>query len=88
VSAVHPTSHDRLLEIGPGQRAITAPILAAAGELSVIELDWGLIRPLQARCAELGKLEVNNYLIRNCFLDAFYSFRLLRLSFISTMLQL
>ena len=60
VSAVHPTSHDRLLEIGPGQGAITAPILAAAGELSVIELDRDLIRPLQARCAELGKLEVHN----------------------------
>ena len=60
VSAVHPARHDRLLEIGPGQGAITAPILAAAGELSVVELDRDLIGPLQARCAGIGKLVVHN----------------------------
>ena len=60
VSAVHPTLHDRLLEIGPGQGAITVPILAAAGELSVVELDRDLIGPLQTRCAEFGKLVVHN----------------------------
>ena len=60
VSAVHPAKHDRLLEIGPGQGAITAPILAAAGELSVVELDRDLIGPLQTRCAEFGKLVVHN----------------------------
>jgi len=60
VSAVHPTRHDRLLEIGPGQGAITAPILAAAGKLSVVELDRDLIGPLQTRCAEFGKLMIHN----------------------------
>ena len=60
VSAVHPAPHDRLLEIGPGQGAITVPILAAAGELSVVELDRDLIGPLQERCADIGKLMVHN----------------------------
>ena len=35
-------------------------MLAAAGELSVVELDRDLIGPLQARCAEFGKLIVHN----------------------------
>ncbi len=60
VSAVHPARNDRLVEIGPGQGAITVPILAAAGELAVVELDRDLIEPLQARCAESGKLVVYN----------------------------
>ena len=60
VSAVHPLRTDRLVEIGPGQGAITAPLLAAAGELSVVELDRDLIGPLQIRCADIGKLVVHN----------------------------
>ena len=58
VSAVHPASEDRLFEIGPGQGAITAPMLAAAGTLSVVELDRDLIEPLKTRCAGMGKLTV------------------------------
>ena len=60
ISAVHPVRNDRLLEIGPGQGAITVPILAEVGELSVVELDRDLIGPLQVRCAEFGKLVVHN----------------------------
>jgi len=60
VSAVNPASKDMLFEIGPGQGAITAPLLAAAGELSVVELDRDLIGPLQRQCAEIGKLVIHN----------------------------
>jgi len=60
VSAVHPGKEDLLFEIGPGQGAITAPMLAAAGTLSVVELDRDLIEPLKVRCAELGTLAVYN----------------------------
>ncbi len=60
MSAVHPVSSDRLVEIGPGQGAITVPLLAAAGELQVVELDRDLVGPLQARCAASGKLTVHN----------------------------
>ncbi|PQJ96723.1 16S rRNA (adenine(1518)-N(6)/adenine(1519)-N(6))-dimethyltransferase RsmA [Chromatium okenii] len=40
---------ERLVEIGPGQGAITAGLLTAAGALDVIELDRDLIEPLRQR---------------------------------------
>jgi 16S rRNA (adenine1518-N6/adenine1519-N6)-dimethyltransferase len=60
VSAVNPAREEVLFEIGPGQGAITMPLLAAAGELSVVELDRDLIGPLQRQCAEIGKLVIHN----------------------------
>jgi 16S rRNA (adenine1518-N6/adenine1519-N6)-dimethyltransferase len=58
ISAIRPTRSDALLEIGPGQGAITCPLLEAAGKLTVIELDRDLIGPLQARCKTIGELTV------------------------------
>ena len=52
VSAVNPAHEDVLFEIGPGRGAITMPLLAAAVELSVVELDRDLIGPLQRQCAD------------------------------------
>ena len=60
VAAIHPSSSESLIEIGPGQGAITVPVLQQAGCLSVVELDRDLIEPLQARCAGLGELTVYN----------------------------
>jgi len=60
VSAVNPSNKDTLLEIGPGQGAITVPMLAATGELSVVELDRDLIGPLQKQCEKIGKLVIHN----------------------------
>jgi len=59
VSAIRPAAGERLVEIGPGQGAITLPLLQAAGTLTVIELDRDLIGPLQARCAAAGELTVH-----------------------------
>ena len=39
VRAVNPQPDDRLVEIGPGQGAITLPLLDAHGRLTVIEYD-------------------------------------------------
>jgi len=52
VHAVDPQPGDRLVEIGPGQGAITFPLLDRHGELTVIEFDRDLIFPLTeaARC--------------------------------------
>jgi 16S rRNA (adenine1518-N6/adenine1519-N6)-dimethyltransferase len=58
ISTIRPKQSDALLEIGPGQGAITCPLLEAAGKLTVIELDRDLIGPLQARCASIGELTV------------------------------
>ncbi|MGB5473043.1 MAG: 16S rRNA (adenine(1518)-N(6)/adenine(1519)-N(6))-dimethyltransferase RsmA [Gammaproteobacteria bacterium] len=60
VAAVRPRPGEQLVEIGPGQGAITLPLLEAAGRLTVIELDRDLIQPLQNRCRATGELTVHN----------------------------
>jgi 16S rRNA (adenine1518-N6/adenine1519-N6)-dimethyltransferase len=58
VESVAPQPDDRLIEIGPGEGALTLPLLRAAGSLTAIELDRDLIEPLQARAQGLGKLSI------------------------------
>ena len=49
VAAIAPKPEQNLIEIGPGQGAITAPLLERCGNLQVVELDRDLIPRLQAR---------------------------------------
>jgi len=58
INAIQPERSDALLEIGPGQGAITCPLLEVAGSLTVVELDRDLIAPLQEQCKTLGELTV------------------------------
>ena len=58
VSAIAPRADDRVVEIGPGEGALTLPLLAAAGRLTAIELDTDLIPGLQARASAVGTLEI------------------------------
>jgi len=58
VSAVAPRADERVVEIGPGEGALTLPLLAAAGRLTAIELDTDLIPGLQARASAIGTLEI------------------------------
>jgi 16S rRNA (adenine1518-N6/adenine1519-N6)-dimethyltransferase len=58
VAAIAPRPDDRLVEIGPGEGALTLPLLRAAGRMTVIELDPELIEPLRARAADVGELDV------------------------------
>lgn len=58
VAAIAPRPDDRIVEIGPGEGALTLPLLRAAGHLTAIELDAELIEPLRARAAGIGQLEV------------------------------
>jgi 16S rRNA (adenine1518-N6/adenine1519-N6)-dimethyltransferase len=58
VSAISPKPTDVVIEIGPGEGALTLPLLAAAGKLTAIELDTDLIPDLKARAAAVGQLEV------------------------------
>lgn len=59
VQIIHPQKGQCLVEIGPGQGALTLPVLKQAGELNVIELDRDLIPALQLRCQESGNLIVH-----------------------------
>jgi 16S rRNA (adenine1518-N6/adenine1519-N6)-dimethyltransferase len=57
--AVNPKPPDRLVEIGPGQGAITAGLLEAAGELDAVELDRDLVEPLAQRLGGQGRLRIH-----------------------------
>jgi 16S rRNA (adenine1518-N6/adenine1519-N6)-dimethyltransferase len=59
IAAVNPQPEDHLVEIGPGQGAITLELLKAAGRLEAVELDRDLIEPLKARCAGAGDFTVH-----------------------------
>jgi 16S rRNA (adenine1518-N6/adenine1519-N6)-dimethyltransferase len=55
VSAVSPSGNDFVVEIGPGEGALTRPLLERAGALHAIEVD----RDLAARLRELPRLTVH-----------------------------
>ncbi|MGH8153013.1 MAG: 16S rRNA (adenine(1518)-N(6)/adenine(1519)-N(6))-dimethyltransferase RsmA [Rhodanobacteraceae bacterium] len=58
VAAIAPRPGERIVEIGPGEGALTLPLLRAAGRLTAIELDRELIDPLRARAAGIGELDI------------------------------
>ena len=58
VQAVDPRPGELLVEIGPGQGAITFPLLRRHGALTVIEFDRDLITPLAIACEGLGDLTI------------------------------
>ena len=58
--AIDPQQDDNLLEIGPGQGALTLPLLNYCEQLTAVELDRDLIPLLQQGAAHGGKLNVIN----------------------------
>jgi 16S rRNA (adenine1518-N6/adenine1519-N6)-dimethyltransferase len=58
VQAVDPKPGDTLVEIGPGQGAITLPLLRRHGALTVVEFDRDLIAPLTAMAEGVGELAI------------------------------
>ena len=54
--AVDPRPGDRLVEIGPGQGAMTFPLLDRHGALTAIEFDRDLLEPLAAAAQRHGAL--------------------------------
>jgi 16S rRNA (adenine1518-N6/adenine1519-N6)-dimethyltransferase len=59
VRAIAPQRGDRLVEIGPGRGAITAPLLTLSGAIDVVELDRGVLPALEERCHGRGELRVH-----------------------------
>ena len=60
VQAINPLPGQRIVEIGPGEGAITLPILRKAGRMTVIELDRDLVPRIASKCAGVGEVEVIN----------------------------
>ena len=56
ILAVDPQPGDRLVEIGPGQGAMTFPLLRRHGSLTAIEFDRDLLGPLTEAAREYGEL--------------------------------
>lgn len=79
VSALAPQPNDRIVEIGPGEGALTLPLLDAAHQLTAIELDAELIAPLQAAAAAHGELTVIHADVLDVDLAALAAGRKLRL---------
>lgn len=60
VAALGPRQDQHLIEIGPGQGALTLPVLKRVKKLEAIELDRELIPALMERCASSGDLQVHS----------------------------
>ncbi|TNE76631.1 MAG: 16S rRNA (adenine(1518)-N(6)/adenine(1519)-N(6))-dimethyltransferase RsmA [Gammaproteobacteria bacterium] len=59
VAAISPRPGDNIVEIGPGQGAITEPILSRCPTLNVVELDRDLIPLLQAKFHQYPGLQIH-----------------------------
>jgi len=60
VNAIHPQRDQHLVEIGPGQGALTTQLLPLMGVMDAVELDRDLLEPLQEKCASLGQLNLHS----------------------------
>jgi 16S rRNA (adenine1518-N6/adenine1519-N6)-dimethyltransferase len=58
--AIDPRPGENLLEIGPGQGALTYPLLQRCDKLIAIELDRDLVSVLSRQAKNLGSLEIIN----------------------------
>ncbi|GAB3731311.1 16S rRNA (adenine(1518)-N(6)/adenine(1519)-N(6)) -dimethyltransferase RsmA [Luteimonas pelagia] len=58
VLAIDPRPGDAIVEIGPGQGALTFPLLEAHGALTAIEFDRDLLAPLAEAARDIGTLEI------------------------------
>jgi 16S rRNA (adenine1518-N6/adenine1519-N6)-dimethyltransferase len=60
VLAIAPKPGDAVVEIGPGEGALTLPLLRELGHMTVIELDRDLVPRLVAAAEGVGELDIVN----------------------------
>ena len=60
VQAIAPKPGENLLEIGPGEGALTLPLLRELGRMTAIELDRDLVPRLRAAAEGVGTLDIVN----------------------------
>ena len=79
ILAVDPKPGDRIVEIGPGQGAMTFPLLARHGALTAIEFDRDLLQPLAAQARAHGELTLVHADVLNVDLTALAAGQRIRL---------
>jgi 16S rRNA (adenine1518-N6/adenine1519-N6)-dimethyltransferase len=60
IMAIDPIATEHLVEIGPGQGAITEPLLDAQCELDVVELDRDLVEQLTSRFSHIDRFTLHS----------------------------
>jgi len=60
VAAIAPQSDQHLVEIGPGEAALTEPLLDQVAKLDIIEIDRDLIGPLTQRFSHKPSFHLHN----------------------------
>ena len=80
VTAIDPKPGERIVEIGPGEGALTLPLLDTAGALTAIELDAELIEPLREKSKAHGELTILHADVLETDLTALANGRKLRLA--------
>lgn len=58
LQALNPLPGERLVEIGPGRGALTAPLIARVGQLIVVEIDRDVVEPLRRACGHAPGLDI------------------------------
>ena len=59
VNTINPAAGDLILEIGPGQAAISKPLAETGAELHMLEIDRDLAKRLETRFASIANIEVH-----------------------------
>ena len=60
VQSISPKESDNIVEIGPGQGAITLELLKGTGQMHAVELDRDLIQPLYDAASGIGELTIHS----------------------------
>lgn len=60
ISSIAPRDTDLLVEIGPGQAALTRPLLESGAELHLIELDRDLVARLQKQFSDESNIHIHS----------------------------
>jgi 16S rRNA (adenine1518-N6/adenine1519-N6)-dimethyltransferase len=67
IQAIDPKPGDRIVEIGPGQAALTAPLITMSGHVHAIEIDRDLAARLRERFAESELAMTQQDVLRTSF---------------------
>jgi len=59
IACIAPQSTDLLVEIGPGQAALTRPLLKSGAELHLIEIDRDLVSKLQKQFSDRANITIH-----------------------------